>query len=137
MGESRGIIVNSSIFCAEGQVRAGTIDGRVCKRIANICIVRHKKRVSVLRKKKKQENRKSEKRKKEMKLQRLLSLTRKAIDEFSMIEEGDRIAVGILQEEETSLDTALRAWRTEKILPKTIYGGRRRLRSVSDMKTLI
>ena len=30
-----------------------------------------------------------------MKLQRLLSLTRKAIDEFSMIEEGDRIAVGI------------------------------------------
>ena len=30
-----------------------------------------------------------------MKLQRLLSLTRKAIDEFSMIEEGDRIAVGV------------------------------------------
>lgn len=30
-----------------------------------------------------------------MKLQRLLSLTRKAIDEFQMIEEGDRIAVGI------------------------------------------
>lgn len=30
-----------------------------------------------------------------MKLQRLLSLTRKAIDEFQMIEENDRIAVGI------------------------------------------
>lgn len=30
-----------------------------------------------------------------MELQRLLSLTRKAIDEYGMIEEGDRIAVGI------------------------------------------
>lgn len=30
-----------------------------------------------------------------MKLRRLLSLTRKAVDEFNMIEEGDRIAVGI------------------------------------------
>lgn len=30
-----------------------------------------------------------------MKLQQLLSLTRKAVDEYSMIEEGDRIAVGI------------------------------------------
>ena len=30
-----------------------------------------------------------------MKLQRLYSLTRKAVDEFSMIQEGDRIAVGI------------------------------------------
>lgn len=30
-----------------------------------------------------------------MKLQRLLSLARKAIDEYQMIEEGDRIAVGI------------------------------------------
>ena len=30
-----------------------------------------------------------------MKLQQLLSLTRKAVDEYQMIEEGDRIAVGI------------------------------------------
>ncbi len=30
-----------------------------------------------------------------MKLQQLLSLTRKAVDEFQMIQEGDRIAVGI------------------------------------------
>lgn len=30
-----------------------------------------------------------------MKLQRLLSLTRKAVDEYHMIEEGDKIAVGI------------------------------------------
>ena len=30
-----------------------------------------------------------------MKLQRLLSLTRQAIDTYDMIEEGDRIAVGI------------------------------------------
>lgn len=30
-----------------------------------------------------------------MKLQRLMSLTRKAIDEYGMIEEGDKIAVGI------------------------------------------
>lgn len=30
-----------------------------------------------------------------MKLQRLLSLTRKAIDDYNLIEEGDRIAVGI------------------------------------------
>ena len=30
-----------------------------------------------------------------MKLQRLLSLTRQAVDEFQMIEEGDKIAVGI------------------------------------------
>lgn len=30
-----------------------------------------------------------------MKLQQLLSLTRKAVDEYAMIEEGDRIAVGI------------------------------------------
>ena len=30
-----------------------------------------------------------------MQLKRLLSLTRKAIDEFNMIEEGDRIAIGI------------------------------------------
>lgn len=30
-----------------------------------------------------------------MELQRLLSLTRKAIDEYNMIEEGDRIAIGI------------------------------------------
>ena len=30
-----------------------------------------------------------------MKLQRLLSLTRQAIDAYDMIEEGDRIAVGI------------------------------------------
>ena len=30
-----------------------------------------------------------------MKLQQLLSLTRKAVDEYRMIEDGDRIAVGI------------------------------------------
>lgn len=30
-----------------------------------------------------------------MKLQQLLSYTRKAVDEYQMIEEGDRIAVGI------------------------------------------
>ncbi len=30
-----------------------------------------------------------------MKLQQLMSVTRKAIDEFHMIEKGDRIAVGI------------------------------------------
>ena len=30
-----------------------------------------------------------------MKLQRLLSYTRKAVDEYAMIEEGDHIAVGI------------------------------------------
>lgn len=29
-----------------------------------------------------------------MKLQQLLSYTRKAVDEYQMIEEGDRIAVG-------------------------------------------
>lgn len=32
---------------------------------------------------------------KKMQLQRLLSYTRKAVDEFSMIQEGDHIAVGI------------------------------------------
>ena len=31
----------------------------------------------------------------EMKLQKLLSLTRKAVDEFSLIEDGDKIAVGV------------------------------------------
>lgn len=30
-----------------------------------------------------------------MQLQRLLSYTRKAVDEYSMIQEGDHIAVGI------------------------------------------
>ena len=30
-----------------------------------------------------------------MKYQQLLSLTRKAVDEYEMIEEGDKIAVGI------------------------------------------
>lgn len=30
-----------------------------------------------------------------MKLQKLLSLTRKAVDEFSLIEDGDKIAVGV------------------------------------------
>ncbi len=30
-----------------------------------------------------------------MKLQQLLSLTRKAVDEYQMIEEGDQIAVGV------------------------------------------
>ena len=30
-----------------------------------------------------------------MKLQRLMSLVRKAVDEYQLIEEGDRIAVGI------------------------------------------
>ena len=30
-----------------------------------------------------------------MKLQKLLSLTRKAVDEFQLIEEGDKIAVGV------------------------------------------
>ena len=30
-----------------------------------------------------------------MKYQKLLSITRKAIDEFQLIEDGDRIAVGI------------------------------------------
>lgn len=30
-----------------------------------------------------------------MKLQQLLSYTRKAVDEYQMIEEGDHIAVGI------------------------------------------
>ena len=30
-----------------------------------------------------------------MQLKRLLSLTRKAVDEYNMIEEGDRIAIGI------------------------------------------
>ena len=30
-----------------------------------------------------------------MKLQKLMSLTRKAVDEFHMIQEGDKIAVGI------------------------------------------
>ena len=32
---------------------------------------------------------------KKMQLQRLLSYTRKAVDEYSMIQEGDHIAVGI------------------------------------------
>ena len=30
-----------------------------------------------------------------MKLQQLLSVTRKAVDEFQMIQEGDKIAVGV------------------------------------------
>ena len=30
-----------------------------------------------------------------MKLQRLMSLTRKAVDDYNMIEDGDKIAVGI------------------------------------------
>ena len=30
-----------------------------------------------------------------MKLQQVLSITRKAVDEYHMIEEGDKIAVGI------------------------------------------
>ena len=30
-----------------------------------------------------------------MKMQKLLSYTRKAVDEYQLIEEGDRIAVGI------------------------------------------
>lgn len=30
-----------------------------------------------------------------MELQRLLSLTRKAVDDYQMIQEGDKIAVGI------------------------------------------
>ena len=30
-----------------------------------------------------------------MKLQRLMSLTRKAVDDYHMIEDGDKIAVGI------------------------------------------
>ena len=30
-----------------------------------------------------------------MKLQQLLSYTRKAVDEYQMIEEGDKIAIGI------------------------------------------
>ena len=30
-----------------------------------------------------------------MKLQRLLNLTRKAVEEYQMIQDGDRIAVGV------------------------------------------
>ena len=33
-----------------------------------------------------------------MKLQRLLSLTRQAVDDYQMIDDGDRIAVGISEE---------------------------------------
>lgn len=38
-----------------------------------------------------------------MELQRLLSLTRKAMDDYQMIQEGDKIAVGISGEKTLSL----------------------------------
>ena len=38
-----------------------------------------------------------------MDLQRLLSLTRKAMDDYQMIQEGDKIAVGIAVEKTLSL----------------------------------
>ena len=36
-----------------------------------------------------------------MKLQKLLSLTRKAVDEFQLIEEGDKIAVEFRRERQS------------------------------------
>ena len=69
-----------------------------------------------------------------MKLQRLLSLTRKAIDEFSMIEEGDRIAVGISGGKD-SLTLLYALGELKNFIRSTLQ--LRRLRSVSDMKTLI
>ena len=53
-----------------------------------------------------------------MQLQRLLSYTRKAVDEYGMIQEGDHIAVGILR---ISIPDALVcASRSETFLSKKV-----------------
>ena len=48
-----------------------------------------------------------------MKLQRLLNLTRKAVEEYQMIQDGDRIAVGVSGGKS---DASLCAGRFKKIL---------------------
>ena len=54
-----------------------------------------------------------------MKLQRLLSLTRQAVDEFHMIEEGNKIAVGI--SEEGQPDLTLCTELSAALLSETFY----------------
>ena len=48
-----------------------------------------------------------------MKLQRLLNLTRKAVEEYQMIQDGDRIAVGVFRRKGQS-DASLCAVRFKK-----------------------
>ena len=50
-----------------------------------------------------------------MKLQQLLSLTRKAVDEYQMIETGDRIAVGISGGKDSC--NAVRSARSQRFYP--------------------
>ena len=55
-----------------------------------------------------------------MKLQRLLSLTRQAVDEFHMIEEGDKIAVGISGGKD-SLTLLYALSYLQRFYPETFY----------------
>ena len=61
-----------------------------------------------------------------MELQRLLSLTRKAMDDYQMIQEGDKIAVGISggKDSLTLLYAManLRQFYPKKIFPDRNYG---------------
>ena len=54
-----------------------------------------------------------------MQLQRLLSYTRKAVDEYGMIQEGDHIAVGNLRRERQP-DALVCASRSETFLSKKV-----------------
>ena len=57
-----------------------------------------------------------------MKLQQLLSKTRKAVDQYQMIEEGDKIAVG-LSGGKDSLALLYTLAGLRRFYPKAVYGG--------------
>ena len=57
-----------------------------------------------------------------MDLQRLLSLTRKAMDDYQMIQEGDKIAVGKRLSHSFICNGKFEAVLSEKIFPDRNYG---------------
>lgn len=59
-----------------------------------------------------------------MKLQQLMSYTRRAIDDYNMIQDGDRIAIGISGGKDSlTLLYALTPWTTTLLSEKIRSGG--------------
>ena len=63
-----------------------------------------------------------------MKLQQLLSLTRKAVDTYHLIDEGDHIAIGVSGGKDSSRITLCLAWPAA-FLPKEVLTDSRQCRS--------
>ena len=63
-----------------------------------------------------------------MKLQQLLSLTRKAVDTYHLIDEGDHIAIGFVRRKRFSRITLCLAWPAA-FLPKEVLTDSRQCRS--------